>query len=192
MQNLIRIIFLATAFFLSTVEAHDILFEAKGAYFLPTDSNTREIYHNGGLYSLEASYSRCSRCYVYSSAGYLYSTGKTKQSKSNTALIYVPLSVGLKYIFTIDSVRPYLGAGPLVSYVHTKDDSSFVVKIRTKWGIGAIIKTGVMYEMTERSFIDFFVDYSFMNIDFKNTSQTLGRKADISGLSIGGGLGVRF
>ena len=80
----------------------------------------------------------------------------------------------------------------MAAYLHTKDDSPFVVKKREKWGVGAIVKAGLIYDISRHFFLDAFVEYSFMGIDFSRTSTTLGRTAGVSGLTAGGAVGIRF
>lgn len=178
--------------------SRELLFEARASYFYPTASETRDTYGCTGLYSLESSYSFCSAIYGWSSVGYLYDSGKVKsdyeyqEEKIDTSMTYVPLATGLKYIGCLNCFRPYLGAGLLVSYLHTKDDSPFVVQVRNKWGVGAVAKAGVLYDFFHCFFIDMFLDYYWMKINFNDTDKTSGTQADISGLSLGAGIGYRF
>ena len=178
--------------FSSILFANEIRIEGKAAYFRPTASVTRDIYGSFGLYSLEALYSPWCDLYFWGSVGFATSSGKSTVDKSKTTLTYVPISAGLKYLFQINSFRPYFGAGPLAAYLHTKDDSPFVVKKREKWGVGAIVKAGLIYDISRHFFLDAFVEYSFMGIDFSRMSITLGQAADISGLAAGGAIGIRF
>lgn len=179
-------------FSLTSVYSSDILVEGRAAYYYFTDSTTRDIYGNTGLYSLETNFSSCGNIYSWASAGYLYASGNTKLENTSTKLTYVPLALGLKYMCCFNCFRPYIGGGLLVSYLHTTDDSPFVVKVRNKWGVGGIFKSGVLWDFTQCFFLDVFLDYSWMKIDFKDTDKTSGRTADLSGLSVGAGIGYRF
>ena len=177
----------------SRLYSEDFLLEARAAYFYPTASSFRSIYGNGaGLYSIEASYRACGNLYPWASAGILYKSGRTVAERTKTSVTIVPLALGLKYAFCWNCIHPYLGLGILVPYLRTNDDSSFVVRIRNKWGVGAIVKSGIIYDMANCFFADLFLDYSWTRIGFSNTDKTTGRTADISGLSVGLGLGFRF
>ncbi len=170
----------------------DILVEARAAYFYPTDSAFRSIYNESGLYSVEASYSSFGKIHPWASVGMFYKSGHTVAENTKTSIIIVPLALGLKYQCYWKCIKPYIGLGILVPYLHTKDDSPFVIKVRNKWGVGAIVKSGIIYDITNCFFADLFLDYSWAKINFGKTSKTSGRTADISGISVGAGIGYHF
>lgn len=182
----------------SQAEAFDLLPEARVAYFYPTNHRFREIYgHGGALYSAELNFSTCYNFYGWLGAGYFTKSGESIGEKNHTRIQFVPLSLGLKYLFCFPcypSFRPYLGAGLLVTYLHMHDDSPFVIEKISKWGVGGIAKLGLIYNFWNCFFIDLFTDYSYTKIDFRKTRhhKVSRHDANISGFSFGGGLGYWF
>ena len=172
------------------------LIEGRVAYFYPTASNVRELYGSGMEYSLETSVRLKKGLYAWASAGYFSKSGHTQAMDSPTALILVPIGIGLKcYFFPKDYLRLYVGIGALPGYLHIRDDSPYVIPVTHKWGCGGIAKTGALFYLYKQLYIDLFVDYAFKE-HFKPikdpaldlTYQT----ADLSHFSIGGGLGWQF
>ena len=88
----------------------------------------------------------------------------------------------------------YLGAGVLPAYVHIRDDKNFLVPKSVKWTVGGVFKAGIIKNLCYGIFLDFFVDFMYLKVNF---SDTQGRvvfrdEGDLSGLSAGGALGYRF
>ena len=166
-----------------------LLSEVKVSYFYSTNADFKNIYSSGGgLYRLETSLEAYKNLYPFLSVGYFETSGHSQGQQSPTKLKMVPISPGLKYFFLEKKkLRPYLGAGILTSYLHIYNDSPYVIKVQSKWGVGGLFQGGFIAYITRSFIIDGFIDYSYMNIHFKNT-----RSANVSGLSIGGGLGYAF
>ncbi|MCK4934895.1 MAG: hypothetical protein KAR79_04845, partial [Simkaniaceae bacterium] len=113
--------------------------------------------------------------------------------KDRTTLQMVPLTLGLKYIFDYTVIRPYLGAGIVGSYAQIHDRSPYVPQKQSDWGVGGIAKSGLLTYLSARCFVDFFIDYTYLKMDFDHTKKNvIYSKADLSGISIGGGLGYQF
>ena len=182
----------ALLFFYTNLFAGEVCLEARAAYYYPTDSTFRDIYDGAGLYGLELSYQCGWNLYPWASAGYFYQTGQSIPDKTDTTVYLVPLACGLKYQWCCKCIRPYLGVGVNIPYLYTKDESPFVVNIRNKWGVGAIFKSGFIYDFGNCFYSNIFLDYSWTKIDFNDTDITLGTTADISGLAFGAGIGFRF
>jgi len=172
--------------------SNDIFVEGRAAYFYPTDATFRNIYHQGSLFNVEASCRANEKIYPWVSMGLFNKSGQTVAENTKTRITIIPLGLGFKYQFCWKNIKPYLGMGVLASYLYAQDDSPFVVKVRNKWGAGVIGKFGLMYDITDRFFADFYFDYSWTRIDFNDTTKTVGRTADISGIAIGVGLGFRI
>ena len=179
--------------YVSLMSAHEGLIEAKASYFHPTDPNFRDIYGGGWIYGLEASYGLWKGLYAWGSSGYFHQSGLSKGSYDSTHVTFVPCGLGLKYLFTLDTVDLYLGAGALGTYGHTTNDSSYVARSQSKWGFGGIAKIGVILNIKRFFFIDLFSDYSWMKIHFHNhDAGVLSNTANFNGWSIGIALGYRF
>ncbi len=174
---------------------HEVLLEARGAYYYPTDHLFRDIYDYAGLFSLEASMQVWKGLYPWASLGFLYTTGESIGEKDHTRLYLIPIGLGLKYIFSLqkDLFRPYLGGGMVVGYANVHDDSPFVDKKLSGWGIGGIFKAGCITELSSCLFLDFFVDYTYFKKNFSNHNRfIIEETGNMSGISIGGGFGYRF
>ena len=170
----------------------DFLLEGKAGYFYPTDSTIRGIIGEGGVYSLEGNFSLSDCLYGFVSGGYFYKSGQSTLTDSKTKVTLVPLNFGLKYFYRCFCLKPYLGFGLNVSYLHTENDSPFVIHTRTKWDAGFIAKGGFLYDITRCFFLDVFVDYTYLKMHFKSGDGVIGRDADLSSVAVGGGLGYRF
>ena len=192
-----------TLFSFSLLDATEVLTEAKIAYFHPTDSRFQEIYSGGALYSIEASVQTCyQQLYPWASIGYFHKSQfsvvkcpDTTCEGESTRITVVPIGLGLKYLFPIECMYPcpYLGAGILLSFVRIHNDYSFVSQNLFDWGIGGIIKGGFLLNITDCVFFDLFLDYSYMKVGFRDRHQNISNsRADLSGLTIGGGVAYRF
>lgn len=181
-------------FFASQACARDVSVEGRVAYFCPTGAKFREIYGGGALCSLEVSAETYCDIYSWFSVGYLRSTGHCIGGDYGTTLDMVPFSLGLKYHFCACRFRPYLGVGLGLNYIHTRDDSPYVIRDRSNWGFGGVFKGGFLYKLRNRYFIDGFIDYTAMKAGFKNHCHKVVEcyDADVSGFSIGLGLGRSF
>lgn len=187
-----KIIFLTLVFCGFSLYSENVQIEARAAYFYPTDSNFRDIYHSGGIYGIEINVPVTGWIYPWASASVFYKSGRTNL-KSKTSVTMIPFGLGVKAkICFWDCLYPYVGFGVLGTYLHAKNHSNFVLKNRDKFGFGGIVKTGAYYEVWDCFFIDIFLDYSFTKFHFHKTNLTIGRSPSTSGISAGGGIGYKF
>jgi hypothetical protein len=188
----------AMLFSFSSLQSRDVLLEFKGAYFLPTDSVFKKIYHGGALYGPEITVQLCCDANVYGfvSVDFLQKNGKSIGFNSPTKVRLIPLGVGLKYFVPFCFGDFYVGLGFQPTYLHTKDDSPLVIPKHSKWGFGGIAKIGSYFDLPHNFFIDLFIDYSFVKVPFHNTHAPTGpvvpRTANVSGAIFGAGVGYRF
>lgn len=173
-----------------------ILIAAKGGYFYPLDSTTRDIASGGVASSFEVNVQVMGNWYAWASAGYIRMEGSTIAGEDPVTLEIVPAGLGLKYIYPIRStcLDFYLGAGILPTYVKTTDESPFLQKIGRDFDFGGVVKGGLLFNFSSCIFLDLFVDYNVTSIHCSDASDplTFGARANLDGLSIGGGLGLRF
>lgn len=174
--------------------SNQFLLEAKAAYFRPTAHLFREIYGEGGIYGLEFSIQSWKNLYTWTSVSCFAKSGSSIGEHNKTNLIYVPICLGIKYLFPVKNWYFFLGAGAIAGYLHIHDHSPFVIQKVVKWGAGGIVKANALYNVSNHFFLDFFTDYSFLKIDFHKTNHgtVIRHHADLSGWSISAGLGVRF
>lgn len=179
---------------ISTIHAHDILIEGKGAYFLPTNNLFKKIYSGNGIYGAEVTGKLWCNWYGFTSADFFRAEGKSIGLCNRTNIDLVNLAVGLKYLMPFCYGDFYLGLGALPVYLKTQDCSPFVVKKHTKWGCGGIVKAGVYIDLACNIFLDLFVNYSFAKLKFKccPSACTLLHSAKVDGAWFGAALGYRF
>ena len=197
-----RFSFLAILFLSSFANAVDVPVEFKAAYFYPTSRSFREIYPSGGpIYGVELSCQAWKRLYPWFSANYFSKSGHSiiegvpDSLRSHTKIQFVPLGLGLKYVYEINrTLDLYIGLGALATYLHMKDEAPYVIQTSSKWGAGGIGKVGAFLNFYKAFFLDIAIDYSYMKVHFHSPGgDTITRQtADLSGFSFGGGIGYRF
>lgn len=172
----------------------DVFTEIKGAYFRPSSETFRDIYSTRGIYGFEVTGRIWHQWYLFGSGDYFHTTGKSLNFHNRSTLTLVPCAVGVKYLFPVRPVDFYLGAGIVGAYVHIDDHSPYVVQSNSKWTVGGIFKGGVVFNMTQHWFLDLFANYMLLNVDFSQHKhhRVYRHQADLSGTSIGLGLGYRF
>ncbi len=171
-----------------------VLLEGRVAYFYPTGSDFSDIYGGGVLSTAELSVETFRQIYTWFSIGYLRQDGQCMGGQVDTTVDLVPLSAGFKYFYKGQWVRPYLGIGLALNYVHTHDDSVYVMQSRSNWGVGGILKSGLLYRLSQRVFFDGFIDYTYVKAGFKNkcNRRITCHDASVSGFAFGFGLGYFF
>ena len=177
------------------LSAFEVLPEFKAAYFYPSDHRFRNVYSDAGFYSFETNVQSWRNIYSWASLGFLYTSGTSIGESKKTELYMIPIGLGLKYLFRHNQcVQPYLGLGLVVAYIHVYNDSKFVMRNQTKWGVGGIAKAGFLTYISRSLFFDFFLDYTYLKrtFDTPRNKLVINHKVDLSGLSIGGGIGYCF
>jgi len=173
--------------------AGDTSLQAKAAYFYPTSGRFQDIYSGGGIYGLEFNGSVWRQLHIWTSIDFFSKNGHSIGENDKTNIFFMPIGLGLKYIYDIKNFSFYFGAGAITTYFRTKDYNPYVIPIVSKWGIGAIIKTGCFLKLPHHVFLGLNVDYSFMNIKFHTINAGLPRyDADLSGVTVGGSIGYLF
>ena len=179
-------------------ESHGIemMLIGKAAYFRPSSNKFRKIYGGGWIYDMELKIQTYKQLYTWTSIGLFTKSGVTSGGRDRTKIQIVPIGVGLQYLYPLgyhnDAV--YFGAGVLPTYVHVYDQPSFLVSSSHKWGYGGVFKTGAILYLCHSIFVDFFANYTILWIsgDDSTTPLVFGTKANLCGLSVGGGIGYRF
>lgn len=79
-----------------------VIFEFKGAYFMPTDCAFKSLYDNGSALfgpELTAQLSDAADLYVFTSIDYFQKKGCSVGLSDPTQVALVPFTIGLKYFF---------------------------------------------------------------------------------------------
>lgn len=145
----------------------EVLIEGKAAWYYPTNHHFRKKYGSGGIYTLEGNFQAYEEFYIFASASLF----------DQHHIYFIPLELGAKWLrhFWANGRRCafYLGAGAVGTYVHAKSH---------RWGFGGNWKTGWICYMNRHFTIDVFSEYTYTKVHHLN----------ISGLSVGGGIGYSF
>ena len=195
------LVVLVLLFVQPSMNARDVILEAKGAAFLPTDCIFKQIYgKKGGLFGAEVTFqlSECNECwYGFASVDYFQHCGRSIGLGDATKVKMVPLALGLKYFISSCYADFYVGLGFQPTHVKTINSSVFVTPCTSQWGMGGIAKVGAYFDLYCNWVLDIFVDYSFAKLDCKNRCPqnrafVVPIKANVSGTIVGAGLGYRF
>ena len=187
-------LFLACLSFLSPLQSNTRSVEARASYFYSTDARFRDIYSGAGLYSVEANFQVYKKPLIWTSLGFLYTSGTSIGESDDTRLFAIPLCLGVKYKFDWNRVHPYLGIGiASVPFSRIYNDSPYVTGNQYGWGIGGIAKSGLMFYKSERVYLNTFLDYTYIEMNYHHSNKVvIKRRGNLSGISAGIGLGFFF
>lgn len=187
-----RYIILASFLLISSTKllAKDVYLEGRVSFFYPTSKTTRTIMGNGALYAIESTFQANKYLYPWLSVGILPNWGHSIGERDKTSMILIPIGAGLKLFYPFGPSRIYLGVGHVAGYLHTHNHTT-TVPSRSRWDLGVYFKSGYIYT-AGAFFFDIFFDYLLLRVHSSDSRRTLGRTADVSGLSIGAGLGYKF
>lgn len=179
-------------FFLSLIQlfflqANENSLEIRSAAFFHSSERFRHIYGNvGGDYQLEGSNKLYNDVDGWANIGWFSKYGHSEGLSDPTRVNIVNISCGVKFPYRFsDKFTGYVGIGPSLARIWLKNKSHCGHGNASKWAIGAVLKTGVNFLITERVFIDVFIDYLYQPVHFKTD-------VDIGGIKTGLGLGVKF
>ena len=195
MKNICLLGFL---FFSSALCALDGWVEGKAAYFFPSNDTFREVYSGGGIYGVEATCQIYSELYGWASGSYFGKSGKSIGEGEPTRIYFVPIGFGIKHYNDLwkwekAAIGIDVAIGATYTFVHMENSSPFVAPKQSKWGWGGTAKAGVLF--TYSHFLaHVFVDYSYLKVNFPNSTNPVawGGTSNLSGVSVGGSLGIRF
>lgn len=193
---------LAACMFAVPVMARNVVWEFKGAYFLPTNDTFTDIYgHGSALFGPEVTFQLCDNehWYGFASFDYFQKKGKSLGLCEPTRIRLLPLAAGLKYLHAFrEKVHFYVGLGFEPVFASFTNCSDSVEVQQKEWGVGAIAKVGAYYDLPHDFVLDFFVDYSYAKVGSDSicgcdeTGGVVSTKANVSGVIFGLGLGYHF
>lgn len=157
------------------------------AAFFHSSKTFRDVYGTAsGCYELEGGI-RFADCFEdWVNLNWFAKDGKTFELKQSTRVNIANVSFGMKYRYAIGSrTSVYLGLGPTIGRIWA--DHSFSGNHRKigKMAYGVVVKSGIHYYFSQFAFADFFIDYLYQPVHFKEN-------IDIGGLRTGVGAGMRF
>lgn len=176
------------------------IIEVKAGYFFFSDSKMRKVYDKGGFdIQLCASYPiwdlNCGwTINAYGAVEYFSRSGQSINGHQKTSLWSIPVNIGLKPVYLINSnMQYYFAIGPRYFYIHQHNNSSYVDKNKSRNGLGFFINTGFNYILCDHFVIDIFGEYSYAKMHFHGgNSHVYTRNIQTGGFTFGGGLGYEF
>lgn len=197
--------------FISTANAYlpnkNALIEANAAYVFPLGRTFQDIYTNAGYYRLQGTLNRVNSAqpwvnntlkYVkpWTSVGLIYTSGTSIGADDGTRLYLIPFDIGLNLMFPVDIFYPYLGGGIELAWTFIRNNSAYVQRNQSSFDVGATAKIGTYINPNSSCFfVNLFCEYTWLNGHFPPPPASLNVKtntADLSRISLGGGIGFSF
>ncbi len=173
-------------------------FEFKPGYFLFTDKDMQKFYDNGGFtFRFEGGCKVWGPMIVWFDAGYFQKSGKAIGGDHDLDIKLATITLGLKGIYYFNSYAAfYAGAGPRLFMMMMKNDSPYVRGEDNEIGIGGGFDAGFWFfpiPQWKNFFLDLFADYSWKKLKVEaDEISSYDFDVDVSGLSVGLGLGIKF
>jgi hypothetical protein len=167
--------------------------ELRVGYFYPVSSVIREIYESGVEGEIETAVRVYGRLHLFANGGFFTKEGRSLGFKNKTRINLFPLSLGLKYHFTLLPVLEfYLGAAPTYTWAYFHDYSPYVKEHVHKSAFGGVGKLGFIYTFWKMAFADFFFDYYYTRISGVHSPGVTSTNRDIGGFRTGLGIGFKY
>lgn len=192
---LVLCICLSSLISLNAWDGCDFALEGRVSYFHPFSNRLRCIYGNGWAnYEIQASQTFCGWTIWEGVSGWPVN-GRSTCLHNRTEMRLWGLRLGLMRQFCFASCSKfYLGAGATYNFLDIHDRSHFVRQHFSKEEFGAIVQTGINYFLADYCFIDINFQYLYQKFYFSHhrRSRVSRRDLDLSGIVVGGGLGILF
>ena len=173
-------------------------FEVKPGYYYFSDKDMRHFFNDGGFaFRAETGCKFWDPLIVWTDIGYFQKEGRALGGTDKIDFKLATITLGLKaiYYFT-DSIAVYGGMGPRLFMMMMDNHSPFVRGEDNEIGIGGGFDAGIWFfpiTCYPNIFFDLFADYSWKKMKVEEDEiSSLDFDVDVSGLSAGLGLGVRF
>ncbi len=173
-------------------------FSVKPGYYYFSDNDMRKFFNDGGFtFRAEAGCKIWHSLMVWFDGGYFQKSGQALGGTEKLELKLATITLGLKGMYEYNSCFSfYAGAGPRLFMMMMDNDSPHVRGTDNEIGIGAGIDAGIWcfpIPQLPNVFFDLFADYSWKQMSVEpDEISSLDHNVDLSGLTAGIGLGVRF
>ncbi len=162
--------------------------QGTAGYYWPFWDRFHDIYGGGGIYGVAISNALpeglsghlFQTLYGWVDGQYFSKSGKTIGSPQyDTRLTMVPFSFGLEYKphlqYSFNSgycvtMRPFVGLGLQVTYLHIHNKVPFGPAHVNNWGTGGVIKFGWGFDFPRYWVVDIFSTFSYMKVKSNNLS----------------------
>lgn len=159
----------------------------RAAAFYPTSSLFRKIY--GDLlpsFQMEVNTPFGDRLDIWTNFEWVSQRGDSDGFNKPTSMHLATLGIGIKYLYPIrEWYSAYLGLGPCIAEIALHNQTSCERTKVSRTAFGVIVKSGLLFQLNSNYFADFFLDYVYLASPFKT-------RADLGGVKLGAGLGVKF
>ena len=175
--------------FLTSILSADagINIELRSTAFFHTSKRFREIYGDvSASYQIEGSTRLCN-CYEgWVNFDWFTKSGRSVGFRDPTRVNIANVSLGLKYPFQItEKLELYAGIGPSFSRIWLKNRGQFFRERTSRFAVGVLVKSGLIYNLPCNFFLDLFEDHLYQPDNFH-------KNVDIGGFKLGGGIGRKF
>lgn len=173
-------------------------FEIKPGYYYFSDSDMRRFFDDGGFsFRAESGCKFWDPLMVWIDAGYFQKEGRAIGGDEKIELKLATITLGLKVIYSFaDWISAYAGAGPRLFMMMMDNYSPFVRGEDNEVGIGGGFDAGFWLFPScsyPNLFFDLFADYSWKKMKVEpDELSSADSDVDVSGLTAGLGLGLRF
>jgi len=172
------------------------IIEARVSYFRPFSKTFRQIYHNGGVdYALETTVPLWHGINLWGSVDYFSKRGEMIGIDRSTHITLVPITLGLKYLYAVNSFYGvYGGLAPKYYFVQIVNRSSPVYRTTHRYGLGGVIEAGNLFYLHKHCVLDIFTSCSFKRVRGLShlPPNATCSSLQVGGWNIGGALGYSF
>jgi hypothetical protein len=182
---------------LSAWESPSFSIEGRVSYFHPFSKRIRNIYKNGWpIYELQINQSYCCNTWTaWLGGSWMGERGHSSCQHNKTRFQLGALRFGLQRQFCLSScLQFYVGGGLSCNFLRIHDKSSYVKRHTSRNAFGGIALAGIYYYFCERYFLDLNLEYQYQKFRPAHRSRhnVQRHRADLSGIKVGGGLGLLF
>ena len=165
----------------SPTAAEDLIGRFGLSYFSPIDEAFRDIYGGGLRLSGEISMPVWANFEAWLGMSILGRTGEMTYTKDEIRLKIIPIMAGVRYVYPLNQkLNIYTGLGAAYFFYHEEIPPLGNIN---KSSLGVVIKAGGSLYLTDRMFVDLFVDYSTSKVE------PFDYEVEIGGIAFGFGLG---
>jgi len=171
--------------------------EALPGYYYPIkEKRLREIYGQGWFSGqLDMGWFFCRKLALFLRGGASWDSGESTVLENKTRIVIGNITLGLKFVVPVcRCIQYYVGGGGRAFFLRVKNNSDFVQRKVSSNKIGGAFVTGFWFfpSKCRPVFLDLFFDYSFYDFHFKSSVASERNNLDVSGPTVGLGIGYKF
>lgn len=176
----------------------ELSLEAKAGYFQPESGLFKEIYGGGGIYGGDLGCRVWKNFHAWIGASSFTKEGHTKSQHSKTKIDLTPIVFGVKHLSCFEvcnqTIGAYAGLGVQYTHINIRNFSPYVPQHIHQWKAGGIAKVGAIYSINANWFLDVFIDYSFLKMNYRKHDHqvVVAHDASLNGWIFGVGAGYKF